>query len=201
MKRIVASILLLGVFNISIAQDKASEKEWKKKLKEMDPIVFKNKMTELDSLRKQEERQGAEIDELKTKNDELTKVNEAQKQTIDSLKTIVHSKPAKSTTTTGLVAAKTAPVSTANAGVVFKVQIGAFKNKALEKYFNNTKNFSGDVDNDGTKKYTLGHFIEYWEADNFKRYLREMGVADAWIVAYKNGERVDIKDVLEGVVK
>lgn len=201
MKRIVASILLLGVFNISIAQDKASEKEWKKKLKEMDPMVFKNKMTELDSLRKEEERQGAEIDELRTKNEELTKVNESQKQTIDSLKAIAHSKPAKSTTTTGLVAAKTAPVSTANSGVVFKVQIGAFKNKALEKYFNNTKNFSGDVDNDGTKKYTLGHFIEYWEADNFKRYLREMGVADAWIVAYKNGERVDIKDVLEGVVK
>jgi hypothetical protein len=27
-----------------------------------------------------------------------------------------------------------------------------------------------------------------------------MGVKDAWIVPFKDGQRVDIKDVLEGVV-
>lgn len=27
-----------------------------------------------------------------------------------------------------------------------------------------------------------------------------MGVKDAWIVPYKDGQRVEIKDVLEGVV-
>ena len=34
----------------------------------------------------------------------------------------------------------------------------------------------------------------------FKKYMREMGVKDAWIVPYRDGERVEIKDVLEGVV-
>ena len=53
------------------------------------------------------------------------------------------------------------------------------------------------MDADGTKKYTLGFFGDYWEAENFKKYLREMGVKDAWIVAYKNGSRVELKDVLE----
>lgn len=84
-------------------------------------------------------------------------------------------------------------------GVVFKVQIGAFRNKDLSKYFDNNENFGGDNE-DGMQKITLGQFREYWEADTFKKYLREMGVKDAWIVPYRDGVRVEIKDVLEGVV-
>lgn len=85
-------------------------------------------------------------------------------------------------------------------GVVFKVQIGAFKNKDLSKYFENNPNFSGEVKEGEPQKVTIGIFRDYWEADTFKKYLREMGVKDAWIVPYKDAQRVDIKDVLEGVV-
>ena len=86
-------------------------------------------------------------------------------------------------------------------GVVFKVQIGAFRNKDLSKYFENNENFGGETDADGVQKITLGKFRDYWESDTFKKYLREMGVNDAWIVPYKDGERVAMKDVLEGVVQ
>jgi hypothetical protein len=85
-------------------------------------------------------------------------------------------------------------------GVVFKVQIGAFKNKDLSKYFENNPNFSGEVKEGEPQKVTIGIFRDYWEADTFKKYLREMGVKDAWIVPFKDSQRVDIKDVLEGVV-
>jgi hypothetical protein len=51
------------------------------------------------------------------------------------------------------------------------------------------------------QKVTLGNFRDYWEADKFKKYLRDMGVKDAWIVPFKDGQRVDIKEVLEGVVQ
>ena len=85
-------------------------------------------------------------------------------------------------------------------GVVFKVQIGAFKNKDLSKYFENNPNFSGEVKEGEPQKVTIGIFRDYWEADTFKIYLREMGVKDAWIVPYKDSKRVEIKDVLEGVV-
>ena len=85
-------------------------------------------------------------------------------------------------------------------GVVFKVQIGAFRNKDLSKYFENNENFGGET-TDGTQKITIGQFRDYWEADTFKKYLREMGVNDAWIVPYKDGVRVAMKDVLEGVVQ
>lgn len=85
-------------------------------------------------------------------------------------------------------------------GVVFKVQIGAFKNKDLSKYFENNPNFGGEKADSGEQKITIGIFRDYWEADTFKKYMREMGVSDAWIVPYRDGQRVEIKDVLEGVV-
>jgi hypothetical protein len=85
-------------------------------------------------------------------------------------------------------------------GIVFKVQIGAFKNKDLAKYFDNNPNFGGEVKEGEPQKVTIGIFRDYWEADTFKKYMREMGVKDAWIVPYKDGQRVDIKDVLEGVI-
>jgi hypothetical protein len=98
---------------------------------------------------------------------------------------------------------KEAPSATSmdfSRGVVFKVQIGAFKNKDLSKYFNNNPNFGGEAAEKGEQKFTIGIFRDYWEADKFKKYMREMGVKDAWIVPYKDGVRVEIKDVLEGVV-
>jgi len=85
-------------------------------------------------------------------------------------------------------------------GTVFKVQIGAFKNKNLQKYWDNNPNLGGEGAEKGEQKLTIGVFRDYWEADTFKKYMREMGVKDAWIVPYKDGQRVEIKDVLEGVV-
>nr|PZN48240.1 MAG: Ezrin/radixin/moesin family protein [Bacteroidota bacterium] len=85
-------------------------------------------------------------------------------------------------------------------GIVFKVQIGAFRNKDLSKYFQNNPNFGGELSEDGGQRLTIGIFRDYWEADTFKKYMREMGVKDAWIVPYRDGNRVEIKDVLEGVV-
>jgi len=84
-------------------------------------------------------------------------------------------------------------------GVVFRVQIGAFKNKDLTKYNSAGDNFKADQDGD-LQRMSLGAFRDYWEADKFKKYLREMGVKDAWIVSYKDNRRVPIKEVLEGVI-
>lgn len=85
-------------------------------------------------------------------------------------------------------------------GVVFKVQVGAFKNKDLAKYFDNNPNFGGEVRENEPQRITIGIFRDYWEADQFKKYMREMGVKDAWIVPYRDGQRTDIKEVLESVV-
>jgi hypothetical protein len=95
---------------------------------------------------------------------------------------------------------KNIPVTTTDQydeGLVFRVQIGAYRNKDLEKYM--TSETMNEEKGEGVQKYTLGNFRDYWEADKFKKYLREMGVKDAWIVPYQDGVRVPIKDVLENL--
>lgn len=84
-------------------------------------------------------------------------------------------------------------------GLVFRVQIGAYRDKNLEQYLHTSENFNGETDKQGLQKYTLGNFRDYWEADKFKKYLRAMGVRDAWIVPYQDGKRVPLKDVLENL--
>jgi predicted RNase H-like nuclease (RuvC/YqgF family) len=82
-------------------------------------------------------------------------------------------------------------------GVLFRVQIGAYKTKFydLSKYTNHRRFHIEEVET-GANKYTIGTFRDYWEADLFKKYLQEMGVGDAWVVAYQNNKRVDITEVL-----
>lgn len=99
--------------------------------------------------------------------------------------------------------AKQSPATTDayDKGLAFRVQIGAFRDKNLEQYLNNSTSFNGETNEQGMQLYTLGNFRDYWEADKFKKYLRAMGVRDAWIVPYQEGQRVALKDVLENLQK
>lgn len=193
-KLLLGLLLTFAVATVSYAQD--DKKEWAKKLKAMDPLEFKKIVQE----REQSQSEVKRLNEII--NDAQKEINEKTSE-IAKLQALVEQKNTEAKK--GSAAAKTKEVDAtkpegSNKGVIFKVQIGSFKNKDLAKYFNNNPNFSGDIDEDGSRKYTLGYFREYWEADTFKKYLREMGVKDAWIVSYKDGKRVAIKDVLEGAL-
>jgi uncharacterized protein YdcH (DUF465 family) len=166
-------------------EDKALEKEWKKKIKDLDPLAYKKMVDDMGALRSENNELNAKITTLES--EAQSKNAEIDKMKADNAR--LQEEVASNVTKTG--------VKPNAKGVIFKVQIGAFRNKDLTKYFEGNTNFSGDVDADGTKKYTICYFSDYWEADKFKKYLREMGVSDAWIVAYKNNSRVDIKEVLE----
>ncbi len=210
------TILFLICFSLTVfsqtkeekKQAQAEKKEWSKKLKELNPLDYKALLESKSSLE-------AEKKDLEWKMKDIASQLTLKEQLISALQ--LENESLKATTIQA--AANPTPVNnstkepskpTSNEaisskintqGVIFKVQIGAFKNKDLSKYFENNKNFSGDTDSDGTKKYTIGFFNEYWEADNFKKYIREMGVKDAWIVPYKGNQRLKIKDVLEGVIE
>ncbi|HEX8549401.1 MAG TPA: Ezrin/radixin/moesin family protein [Cytophagaceae bacterium] len=191
---------ILFFLSLSVnAQNKAEEKEWAKKMKQMKPMDFKKLVEDNESLKASAE--AAESSkatlqaDLDSKNTEIEKLKAEVEASKAAAAPVASVEVAESSTATP----SSAPVATTSAkGVQYKVQIGTFKNKNLTSYFNNNPNFSGETDPDGSKRYTLGQFKDYWEADKFKHYLREMGVRDAWVVAYKNGKRVDIKEVLEG---
>ena len=81
-------------------------------------------------------------------------------------------------------------------GTWFKVQIGAYNNIDLSQYKNINKNLGIETEHDGTLKYTLGAFQSYEDATSFKLMMKDMGVRGAWIVSYKDGQRVDVNDAL-----
>ncbi len=180
--------------NLSPKEMKKLMKQWKKDKKQMSPDAFKELVESNERMKSQVTRMTADLEDaqnqVNSKNEEIKSLKDQNQQLKAQITQMKNEKP------------KGIPgfaVGNPNEGIVFKVQIGAFRNKDLSKFIDNNPNFSGEEEG-GVKKYSIGIFRDYWEADAFKKYMREMGVKDAWIVAYKDGQRVDIKDVLEGVV-
>ena len=179
---------------------KAEKKEWKKKFKSAGIEGFKKLSEEKDEAKKQlsnlqstNEDLATEVEDLEAKNSELqSEVEDYKKAAKETADKLSEQQADEQSDAYGDYARGN------NKGVIFKVQVGSFRSFDITKYFNNHQNFSGDVDEDGTMKYTLGVFKEYWEADKFKKFMRSMGVKGAWVVSYKDGKRVNIKDVLEG---
>ncbi len=202
MKHIFTILVLLMAVNFStVAQlSKEEKKEWKKRAKEMakDPEMLKNLVESEEALQGQVASLNNEADAMKSQ----LNAKDERISTIEAELEDAKSELASAQTELATMKEDMPQLSSGEGaipGVIFKVQIGAFRNKDLSKYFDNHPNFAGEI-SDGTQKITLGQFSDYWEADTFKKYLREMGVSDAWIVPYKDGQRVPIKDVLEGVV-
>lgn len=200
--RLILFFCLAFIFSAShsFAQlSKQEKKEWKKKAKE-----FARNPANLKQLT--EDKEAAE-GQLSTLNDRVAQLQSAMSNKdarIAELEDQLSQARSQLTSTRAeLSQLKASPVVNEmdfSKGVVFKVQIGAFKNKDLQKYFDNNPNLGGEVKDGEPQKITIGIFRDYWEADQFKKYMREMGVKDAWIVPYRDGQRVEIKDVLEGVV-
>lgn len=209
MKNILAIFSLLifvGFAQTADAQmSKQEKKEWKKRIKALSPEQYKALLEENKSLKGQLSSLKKEVagvdDRIKEKDDQIAdyqdQVSSLRRELADAKKKAVEN--LGSGATAGNTRSLGAGGTASEKGVLFKVQIGAFKKKDLSEFSKNNPSFQLD-EKDGVMKYTIGMFQDYWEADTFKKYLREMGVKDAWIVAFKDGKRVPIKDVLEGVI-
>lgn len=209
---VIAFAFVIGLSTFVSAQElsKEEKKEWSSKLKSMTPENFKKLVENKDKYKEDAESLQGEIDQLQADNDQLqSEVGDykAAAQAAEEKAAQLEAAEAAPQVAAGSEEAPAADgagydnyESPTSKGVLFKVQVGAFKNFDITKYFERHQNFSGEVDADGTMKYTLGVFSEYWEADKFKKYMREMGVKGAWIVSYKDGKRVNIKEVLEGAI-
>ncbi len=204
---LAALALFMGMATSAFSQTKEEEKEWAKKLKELKPMDYKKLLDQKDALTSRvSECEGTENrlkNEATEKDAEIAKL----KKELEDYSSGAVPGVAQKTATEGETKeerkeerAEAKAEKKETKGLVYKVQIGSFKNKDLTKYFDNNPNFSGDVDADGIKKYTLGEFTDYWEADKLKSALREMGVKGAWVVAYKDGQRVSMKDAREGIL-
>ena len=196
---ILCLALIFSGIQVFAQLSKQEKKEWKKKAK-----TYAKNPANLKEFTEAKETTDTDNSALKTQVSTLNKQVSDKNARIAELEDQLSSMRGELTSAKAeLAQLKEAPAANSmdfSRGVVFKVQIGAFKNKDLSKYFNNNPNFGGEAVEKGEQKFTIGIFRDYWEADKFKKYMREMGVKDAWIVPYKDGVRVEIKDVLEGVV-
>ena len=196
---LLAIILCLGmVYEASAQMDKKEAKEWKKRIKKLTPDQYKQLLDENKSLKGQVTSLKTELsnvdDRLAEKDEQIV----SYQQQVGDLRNEL-ARAQSQAKPKNVAASNTGGSIDESRGIVFKVQLGAFKKKDLKKY-DNSPNFSAE-DGDGLQKFTLGVFRDYWEADTFKKHLRSMGVKEAWIVSYRDGQRVPIKEVLEGVSK
>ena len=80
-------------------------------------------------------------------------------------------------------------------GLVYKVQVGAFRNALPPEYFNKFAPISGQALNNGVTRYMVGYFTNFVPADQAKTEIHGIGgYDDAFVVAYLNGERISISE-------
>jgi len=175
--------------------DKKVKKEWKKKAK----TYVKNPL----SLKSTIENYQKTIDELTKKNNELSQRYQELQAQLDKCENQSRGKDAEinnlknqlAQCNTALEASKQQETKGVERGLIFKVQIGAFQYFNINQYLSETQNFEGET-RDNLNKYTIGRFKDYNMADAFKKDIRKMGIKDAWIVAYYDGVRIDMKEAM-----
>ncbi|MBK7239215.1 MAG: PD40 domain-containing protein [Flavobacteriales bacterium] len=81
-------------------------------------------------------------------------------------------------------------------GIVFKVQIGAFKSGISKDAFSELTPITGETVGNGFVRYTAGMFTGFEGAAKAKDLVRERGYGDAFVVAYQDGKRIPLGDAM-----
>lgn len=81
-------------------------------------------------------------------------------------------------------------------GLIFKVQIGAFRNPIPQDLFKGFNPVTGERTSTGVIRYTAGFFKKFAIADEAKREIQSMGYRDAFVVAFYNGKRISMNEAM-----
>lgn len=79
-------------------------------------------------------------------------------------------------------------------GLVFKVQIGAFRNPIPQDIFKGFAPIAAEPTDFGVTRYTAGWFESEGNASVARDAIRDIGYQDAFVVAYLNGVRISMFD-------
>ncbi|AWW30979.1 SPOR domain-containing protein [Echinicola strongylocentroti] len=200
LKCVTVLVLLLSIAVSANAQQLSKEKKkaLKKELRKMSP-------EELWQLKNDQQEQKATIITLEKENESLHEQLAEQAQDLEMKQgenEQLESDHIKDDNAATRQLGTTSSVSEEgewSKGVVFRVQIGALTEKEYEKEI--PSGFSLEVEHKGDlKRMVVGYYRDYEEADTFKKLMRKLGIRTAWIVPYKDGQRVPLKDVLGQVV-
>jgi hypothetical protein len=73
--------------------------------------------------------------------------------------------------------------------------MGAYERLDLSRYDLADENFTV-AQNGQLKCYQLGNFRKYRNAQAFRDDLRRMGIRDAFVVAYRDGRRIEVQEAM-----
>ena len=188
---LLGTLLLTWASSLTYAKPSKDErkilKEWKRRKKSMSPNQLKELMEENSRLKmevSESSKKGSEVQAKKIM--VLEKELNTLRKERGSVKEGEHKGTGEDFTK----------------GVVFQVQIGAYRKLDLSNTLAGSEGGllvqekAGDLN-----QYLLGSFRDYWKADQLKKEIRVMGIKDAWIVPFKDGQRVPLKEVLSEVAK
>jgi hypothetical protein len=82
-------------------------------------------------------------------------------------------------------------------GTVYQVQVGVFQYFDIRAALENPKYFRTE-EVDGMLRYSIGYFTDYEEAAQFKEDMRKMGLSDAFVTTYEDGQRTFEQPTIPG---
>lgn len=206
----VLVIAVCCLSNMGYAQEISKEelKLWKNKAKEFkkDPLKLKALVEEAENLEPEIDRLNQALREMRKSNASLeAQLNQSiARQTslegeiqqlnsqLSATQQQLSERPKSAPTTTSSEIETTTPMVN---GVVFKVQIGAYKKRRMDTELANSDNL-GIEEEEGYQKVVVGQFRDIEQAKKLREELEVMGVKGAWVVPYRDGVRITLQEAL-----
>lgn len=204
----ILTFLFLAVFLLANAplqaQDELSKEE-KKELKQLakrlskNPMELKEMQEAADMYREQNDKLQAQVTTLTSENQMMgTKVQQLEQnnmalnnqlataqETLQQMANEDNSTAASSNTDASMMM-----------GTVFRVQIGAYEKTYIPDNLNSSDGSMTLEMADGMQKVMVGQFRDYQAAKELMQHMKKIGLRDAWVVAYVDGGRVDLDNVV-----
>lgn len=79
-------------------------------------------------------------------------------------------------------------------GLIYQVQVGAFRNKIDPAIFNGLSPLVGEKTSTGIIRYKVGYFRGFKSANMAKGRIQNLGYRDAFVVVFYNGQRISLDE-------
>jgi hypothetical protein len=81
-------------------------------------------------------------------------------------------------------------------GIFFTVQVGVYSKPVTPNDLNNIRPLNSETTPNGLIRYTSGRYKTLGEANAAKDRVRNLGISDAFVTAYKNGNKISVNEAL-----
>jgi cell division protein FtsN len=189
MRNFLVILVTLGFFFSNTVQAQELTKTQKRALKKEIRTYKKNPEKWVKMLNKHD----AKVKEL---NDEIAKLNAQLKASELAAEKLAEQVKLEQLRYVELE--KTIPTTKLPDGTVYQVQMGFYQYLDLVSFNDKLKTVRAE-EIDGKKRYVIGHFENLLDAVQFSNDIKRIGVTDAFVTEYIDGERNMNFDAYEGL--